>query len=157
MKIVINKCYGGFGLSAKAVKRMAELQGRPCYFFTYDFKTSQHYPIEFEKISTSEILKTWSTYDIPDLTGLPSQEDWHSRIDDYRKECNRIWNLHSIENGREIDRTDPHLIQAVEELGEEANGDFAKLKVVEIPDGLDYEIDEYDGMESIHEKHQIWY
>jgi hypothetical protein len=53
-------------------------------------------------------------------------------------------------------RADPLLVRVVEELGEEANGSFAKLKVVEIPDGVDYQIDDYDGVESIHEKHRSW-
>ena len=45
---------------------------------------------------------------------------------------------------------------AFETLGEKANTRFSDLKIVEIPDGVDYEIDEYDGIESIHEKHRSW-
>jgi hypothetical protein len=54
------------------------------------------------------------------------------------------------------DRTDPNLIAAVETLKEKANGLLASLRVIEIPDGIEYEIDEYDGMESIAEKHRSW-
>lgn len=54
------------------------------------------------------------------------------------------------------ERTDPDLIYVVEELKEEANGEHAKLKIVEIPDGIQWEIDEYDGMESIEEVHRSW-
>ncbi len=53
-------------------------------------------------------------------------------------------------------RSHPLLIKVCEQLGEKANGRFADLKIVEIPDGIEYEIDEYDGLESIHEKHQSW-
>ena len=49
------------------------------------------------------------------------------------------------------DRTDPLLIKAVEVLKEKANGYYAKLKVVEIPDDIDYIINEYYGFEKIHE------
>jgi len=54
------------------------------------------------------------------------------------------------------DRTNPLLVEAVEALGKEADGSVAELKVVEIPDGVDFEIDDYDGMESIHERHRSW-
>lgn len=43
-----------------------------------------------------------------------------------------------------------------EALGEAADGGCASLKVVEIPDGTDYEIGEYDGMEHVAEKHRTW-
>jgi len=53
-------------------------------------------------------------------------------------------------------RSDPKLVKCVEKLGAEANGLFASLKVVEIPDGVEVEIEEYDGWESAHEKHRSW-
>ena len=66
---------------------------------------------------------------------------------------------HEITDGyRTFDafRCDPAVIQAVVELGEEANGGFAELKVVEIPDGIDWTIEEYDGIEWIAEVHRTW-
>lgn len=56
----------------------------------------------------------------------------------------------------DIERTDPNLIKVVENLGEEANGPSSRLKVVEIPDDVDWYIEDYDGVETIHEKHRIW-
>jgi hypothetical protein len=44
----------------------------------------------------------------------------------------------------------------VEQLGNAANGDFAELKVVEIPDDVEWIIQEYDGDEWISEKHRTW-
>jgi hypothetical protein len=44
----------------------------------------------------------------------------------------------------------------VETLGEKANGSFAELKIVEVPDYIDWVINEYDGLESVEEKHQSW-
>lgn len=52
-------------------------------------------------------------------------------------------------DAREIDRTDPALVQTVEELGDKANGRHAKLKIAEVPSGTLYRIDEYDGNESV--------
>ena len=54
------------------------------------------------------------------------------------------------------DRTNPKLIEVVEKLGKKANGQCANLEVVEIPDGIDWEIDEYDGYEHVEEKHRRW-
>lgn len=56
----------------------------------------------------------------------------------------------------EMQRDDPVLVKIVEDLGAEANGDYAKLKVVEIPDDVDWAIDEYDGKEWVAEKHRTW-
>ncbi len=47
------------------------------------------------------------------------------------------------------DRTDPHLLAVILELGEEANGDHAQLKIRELPAGTKYIIDEYDGIEAV--------
>lgn len=46
-------------------------------------------------------------------------------------------------------RNEPYLVEAVETLGEEANGSHSKLFVVEWPSFLPYKIEEYDGWESI--------
>ena len=53
-------------------------------------------------------------------------------------------------------RDDPILIQVVEELGETANGRCASLKIIEIPDDVEWTIGEYDGQEWIAEKHRTW-
>jgi len=52
------------------------------------------------------------------------------------------------------DRTNPKLIEVVEQLGRKANGLCANLKVIEVLDDVDWYIDDYDGWESIHEKHE---
>ena len=53
-------------------------------------------------------------------------------------------------------REDPDLIEIIEELGEESFGMFAYLKIVEIPDDVEYEITEFDGLETIREKCRTW-
>jgi predicted GTPase len=49
-------------------------------------------------------------------------------------------------------RTDPKLIEFLERYPDRADS----LKVVEIPDNVDWEIEEYDGAEWISEKHRTW-
>ena len=57
---------------------------------------------------------------------------------------------------RSIARNDRELVAIVEALKERANGDHADLKVIEIPDGVDWQIEEYDGNEWVAEKHRTW-
>ena len=89
MKIVINKCYGGFGLSQKAIDW---------------FKTK-------------------------------GAEDTDSFYED---------------------RSNPLLVECVEVLGPDSHTDYSKLRVVEIPDDVEWEIKDYDGDEWISEKHRTW-
>ena len=56
----------------------------------------------------------------------------------------------------ELDRSDPHLVQTVLELGELADGRYAELKVVTIPDDVEWTVMEYDGTEWIAEAHRTW-
>ena len=58
--------------------------------------------------------------------------------------------------GALIPRDDPKLVRVVEELGEEANGHCAELKVVEIPDDMQWEIRRTDGIEHVSEVHRMW-
>lgn len=130
MKIVINKCYGGFGLSKEAMMRYAEIKGITLYHEDEGTLVDHYYkvPVDEYKRLYAEAQKTRNYQDV---NGLYFSE-------------------------RQIERNDPALVQVVEELGEDASGDYADLKVVEIPDGVEWEIDEYDGVECIAEVHRIW-
>ena len=56
----------------------------------------------------------------------------------------------------DIARDDPYLVQVVNQLGKEANGAYADLRIVEIPADVDWTVEEYDGKEWIAEKHRTW-
>jgi hypothetical protein len=56
----------------------------------------------------------------------------------------------------DIPRDDPALVAVVRRLGSEANGEYATLKVVEVPAGVDWYIDDYDGKEWVAEQHRTW-
>lgn len=53
-------------------------------------------------------------------------------------------------------RDDPQLVRAVEEMGEEASDPCSQLIVVTIPDGVVWEIEDYDGIERVVEVHRSW-
>ena len=55
-----------------------------------------------------------------------------------------------------IERDDLMLVKVVEFLGDKANGRHAKLKIVEIPDDVEFKIEEYDGQECVAEAHRTW-
>jgi len=49
------------------------------------------------------------------------------------------------------------LIEAIEKIGVyKSSKRSCELKIVEIPDDVDWYIYDYDGMEQIHENHRIW-
>ena len=138
MKIVINRRFGGFGLSYAAVMQYAKLSGFRLYAFDntqdadgkIDFKTF----VAWDGKGKEPLLIHYSKS--PLRKGKYKDADYFSE--------------------RNIARDDPILVQVVEEMGKNVNGRFSELKIVEIPDGTDYEIDEYDGMETINEKHRSW-
>jgi hypothetical protein len=91
--------------------------------------------IEFDVVETE---KSWRGNDYY-LAGLPhTDETYISYYDFYR------------------DRSDPDLIAVIEQLGETANGKYADIKIVDIPDDVDWHIVEYDGLEHVAEDHRIW-
>lgn len=137
MKIVINNCYGGFGLSEKAIFRLAELKGITLY--PEDGKYG---------------LKTYYTVPVNERT--PELADWHSASMEDRQAANEAYTREHF-YARDLPRDDAQLVHVVEELGaKEASGDYAELKIVEIPDNVEWEIAEYDGSEWVSEKHRVW-
>ncbi len=134
-KVVINACYGGFGLSEKAMMRYAELKGITLY------------PIKEHGLMFY--------YRVPEGQRTPELKDWSNQPMEARRAYNEAYKKETLSDS-DIPRDDPTLVQVVEELGKDANGMCAKLKVIEIPDGINWEIDEYDGYEHINEVHRSW-
>jgi hypothetical protein len=113
MKIVINRDFGGYGLSDQAVREYGKRKG---------------------------------------LNLVEDGPDDHGFTYFYVNEIDE----NNYFSDREIERNDPVLVEIVERLGSEANGRYSDLKIVEIPDDVDWDIMEYDGMEHIAEKHRTW-
>ena len=53
-------------------------------------------------------------------------------------------------------RADADLITVIEQFGKAASGNYASIAIVEIPDGIDWHIVEYDGLEHVAEAHRTW-
>lgn len=139
MKIVVNRCYGGFGLSDAAVRRYAEIRGIPLY------------PEERDKFGLVTYFTVPPDQRGPFLEGKAFQEAPFEE----RKASNDRYDAQTL-SPRDIPRNDPVLVQVVEEMGGASSGDFAELAITEIPDDVDWEIEEYDGREWVSEKHRTW-
>lgn len=64
-------------------------------------------------------------------------------------------NVDEVDNENTL-RSHRDVIEVVERLGKLANGDHAELKVVDVPDDVEWHIAEYDGMEWVAEDHRTW-
>jgi hypothetical protein len=56
----------------------------------------------------------------------------------------------------EIPRDSQQLLSVIANLGDRASGPYARLKVVTIPDDVEWSIHEYDGWEWVAEAHRTW-
>ena len=145
MKIIICNSSIGLCLGYKGIMRYAELKGITLYPYISEWRpyqigqtgmfSSEHgsYKIRIESLN-------WDRENYVSYLLLPPT------------------NEENLEKGHfdpsEIARNDPILIQTVEELGTE--GFAAKLRIIEIPDGIAWQIEEFDGYEWVAEKHRTW-
>jgi hypothetical protein len=126
MKVVVNKCYGGFGLSRDAIVELYKM-GSPV-------------------IQASDPEKYYGT------------TDWKARYEkDSKFMTTTLCDGKILNDSRDGElRGDPALVSVVERMGAAANGHCARLEVVEIPDGVNWTIEEYDGQEWVAEAHRTW-
>ena len=126
MKIVINTCYGGFGLSQEALRELQELD---------DKLVTTHWEVEYghpDEVPPA-VARTAADLGV-NMEPLFLVED----------------------EGCHTFRANLNLVEVVEKLGSLANGGYSDLKIVEIPDDVDYEICEHDGDEWVAEAHRTW-
>ena len=143
MKVVINDCYGGFSLSLKGLKEYLKLKGKKAYFYSQTkFKHSDGME-KHVRVGVNE--KSCFVHCVLQNLGTEVTGDFGKAYDD--------GNYFSI---YDIPRDDADLVKVVEKLGKKSWGNCAKLKIVEIPDGIEWHLDEYDGNEHIAEKHRTW-
>lgn len=140
MKIAINKQFGGFRLSHKAMMRMFELKGIKVYPYFSEMLKFNKVPDDYK----SKLFDPGIFYLKNDLGQSIKKDlvDWEIVIVD-----EDIFGDDYYETRK--NRLDKHLIQAVEELGEEANLATSDIKIVEIPDGYKFSIRDYDGLETL--------
>lgn len=141
-KVVINAQYGGFSLSKEGMQRYCEIKNIP-YWIEDD-----------TKFKTMGIFTVWTT---PPETRIESKEgeEFYKMSMEDRMAYNRQYSEQTI-SCRDIARDDEALVQLVEEDAEKYAGRCATLKVVDIPDDVKWQIEEYDGYEHVAEQHRTW-
>ena len=140
MKVVINNTHGGFRLSNEAIHRYAELKGMKVWTEQdKQFKNLYHHWV------------------VPpeDRVDFPENAVWAKLPHEERQALNEKYRTQQIYE-REMERNDPVLVQVVEELGDLCNTQVSAPKVVEIPDDVQFTIEEYDGREWVAEVHRTW-
>lgn len=138
MKIVINTCFGGFGLSHEAMLKYFEYIGWKCY-------------------PEKDSLGYYTYWKVPkeERKGILTSKEFTKAAMEDREKSNVLHSSLTVYD-RNIPRDDEVLVRVVEELGTKANGDYASLSIVEIPDNVEWQIEEYDGFEHVAEAHRTW-
>jgi hypothetical protein len=127
-KVVYNAKFGGFNLSREACERYWEIKGQQVWIEDGDF------------------MNTFTVWLVPPEERLKQPEPWHSVPLEERIAFNKQYSEQTW-YGCDVSRHDPVLVQVVEELGDKANGSYAKLAIAEVSGP--YRIDEYDGYETV--------
>jgi len=142
MKLVINVCFGGFTLSAEALLKLHEM-GETSIATPVD----EYYPPERrnkkEGYGYHHALDNWKNY-------LANSRKGGAFLTVFSPDEKYVL------SGYNIPRDNPNLIRVVEEMGEAAHGSCSTLKVIEIPDGVSWHIEDYDGNEHVAENHRTW-
>lgn len=145
MKVAYNNCFGGFSLSPIAETEYRKKKGIELTWY----KGEGSYPYQsYSRVVAGDVECG------PGVSAFilsASNKDLGNNIKEIPTENYFYESWHGSEN-----RADPDLIEVIERLGEKANGDCASLAIEEIPDGVEFEIDEYDGNESVVPPRMSW-
>ena len=142
MKIVLNKCFGGFGLSHEAkmeIFKRKNIEVFP-YINNFSYDSDDEYTRHTgQKLGSMDFIYYFKKDPkIDKITGIYSEID-------------RLYGIADDSSfSSDSNRGDKDLVAVVEKLGSEASGPYASLKVVDIPDGAEWEISDYDGVETAH-------
>lgn len=138
-KIVINQGVG-FHLSHEAIMRYAELAEIELSAYKYNYGTDSCIKVNHVVCDTAIGFDYFKCSD-----------DIISYITDREKIDTLYFSIYCLK------RDDPFLVKVVEELGEKANTIMSELKIVEIPNDVEWWIDEDEmGPETIREKARSW-
>ena len=140
-KVVINTCHGGFGLSHEGILAYLGRSGRQVWVEEND-KFGGLIPFIYYVVPPEQRIE-----------GDP--DNWYEMTLAERQAHNAAYS-DTVFHDRDLARDDPDLVAVVQELGNQADGRHAELKIVEVPDDVNWYIEEYDGCEWVAERHRTW-
>ena len=152
-KIAINRAIGGFTLTPLALLKYYEKKG--VKIFIYENVLQMPEMIMHLKRLTAKKIMSGKFSRIGGHDIYTKDMGAYIKRDDAEQfwETDRVW--YECEIDKAEFRTDPDLIEILEELGQE--GTYDEHKIVEIPDDVEWEIHSSDeGYEWVAEKHRTW-
>jgi|APHM01.1.fsa_nt_gi hypothetical protein len=126
-RVVYNSCFGGFGLHEDAVKWVRDNKDR--------------LREQYDNTDVSELTNTTLSGEFYD-DGSGPKEDW-------------ITSVKPIDLSRNNELL-ADIVSGETEYTGTVNGQHADLRVTELPDSVDYTIDEYDGNETVKEQYRTF-
>jgi hypothetical protein len=138
-KIVINKRIGAFSLSYFGITEYAKCRGLTLYFYADDANGNLHKVRDPRLLESDYYTNYCYTKDLGDIVTRDTM-------------------TYCYFSAYDIPRDDPTLIEIIEEFGsDKISSTYSLLKIIEIPDNIEWEIEESEeGIEWISEKQRIW-
>ena len=149
MKIAINSSIGGFHLSDRACLWLVAKKDWELIDVSKEgWPDHKNHRIVYYESSHFDGLNDFCRNDLQQQEYTETDErTWE--MDEGKYKTLGFWDL--------TFRTDPDLIECIEELGKDAYYPRGEIKVVEVPDGIEVEIHEGEaGYEWVAEKHRTW-
>ena len=135
MKIILNKQSDGiFSVSDKGYRLYCEKIGKTAYLYNeYKYDMGYLYRIDNDTDKDNRhyvcCVKDYGKYFVKE-SELKEKDILYLSADEYRE--------------------NPILVEVVEELGKEASDKYSDLRVINIPDNVDYTIDTQNGVETLY-------
>lgn len=143
-EVAINKCFGGFGISTKAMMLLIKMKAKCIEKIKikdyYGGRKDNDWKVKYKRDFENH-KKLGNGFYVFDVCDVVTDKEFIYNFDG--------WYNHKL-------RTDTDLIKVIKKLGKKANGRHANLIIVKIPKGKKWTIENYDGIETVEEAHKTF-
>lgn len=150
-EVLINRDYGGYGLSYPVVQKIADIKGDKIYWYAHIDNNKNVNPSDNNKDVYKRIpykdLHKYSSVKLTATTKDYGESTYVPIFDRYKYDLFNLNVMHQVDKHY---RTDKTIIEAVKSLGlQKSSGSYCILKIVRIPKYCYFTIINYFGRESI--------